>query len=60
MIALCRHLLLQGYTGNEITILATYSGQMQYMIRVNSFIFCFMFSIYELYAHTLKHITNQR
>ncbi|XP_047105810.1 NFX1-type zinc finger-containing protein 1-like [Schistocerca piceifrons] len=34
LVALCRYLLLQGYTESEITILTTYSGQMYYMRKL--------------------------
>lgn len=34
LLALCRHLVLQGYEPNQITILATYRGQMFHMKKV--------------------------
>lgn len=33
LIALCKYLLLQGYTGEDITILTTYNGQMYQLLN---------------------------
>jgi superfamily I DNA and/or RNA helicase len=36
VIALCRYLVLQGYSPSRITVLATYSGQMFYLRNVSA------------------------
>jgi len=36
LIALCRYLVLQGYSPSRITILAAYSGQMFYLRNVSA------------------------
>lgn len=35
MLQLCRHLILQGYSADDITILTVYNGQMFYMKKVS-------------------------
>jgi hypothetical protein len=40
LLALCCHLVLQGYEPHQITILATYRGQMFHMKKVIMNLYC--------------------